>query len=296
MTDKEITDSSDKDVVKLTVENSSLNFEVEKKLANFLINLQHYEELSDTNIKVIQKCIKKINKKYYPNILKKEITLRLCFSMRSAYLKERIIKNYYILDKKRKKILYLYYEKNQDLLTISNHYKLSPLTVFRYILKATNGKKKYDKIKKDFKKHLSKRDYEQMNIGIEHDVVAPFDQDRIAELSQEFEEKLEKYLKDNGVKYKTQEMLQEEQTKQFGRPINTPDFLILSDLYINDKKINWIDAKNFYGAATFLIKKKLNKQTRKYIDKWGYGSVVFSLGYSSKLKHENILFLDYSLL
>ena len=284
------------ETIKLSVKNSSLSNEVEKKLANFLVNLQHFEELSDNNIQIIKKCIKKINNKYYPHLLKKEITLRLCFSIRSAYLKEKIIKNYHILDRKKKKILYLYSDKKQDILTIANHYQLSPLTVFRYILKNKYGKKKYEKIKKNFKKNLSERDYKEMNIGIQHDIIAPFDQDRIAELSQEFEEDLEKYLIKHDVKYKTQEMLQEEQTKAFGRPINTPDFLILSDLYINDKKINWIDAKNFYGASTFLIKKKLNKQTKKYIDKWGYGSVVFSLGYSSKLKHENILFLDYGLL
>ena len=43
--------------------------------------------------------------------------------------------------------------------------------------------------------------------------------------------------------------------KKYNKAINTPDFLILSNLEINGIKINWIDAKNFYGAYTYLIRK-----------------------------------------
>ena len=69
-------------------------------------------------------------------------------------------------------------------------------------------------------------------------------------------------METNKVRFKTQEDLTKEQMEKYGRPINTPDFLILSDFYINNKKINWIDAKNFYGANTFLIKKKLENRQK----------------------------------
>jgi len=44
-------------------------------------------------------------------------------------------------------------------------------------------------------------------------------------------------LDKNNIKYKTQEELVAEQIKNHGVPINTPDFLIKSDLYINGRKI-----------------------------------------------------------
>ena len=85
-----------------------------------------------------------------------------------------------------------------------------------------------------------------------------------------------------------------EQIEKYGKPINTPDFLILSDFYINNKKINWIDAKNFYGANTFLIRKKIKKQVRKYINEYGYGSIFFSLNFSSKLNFDNVLLINFN--
>ena len=88
-------------------------------------------------------------------------------------------------------------------------------------------------------------------------------------------------------------MLTEEQIKLYGKPINTPDFLILSDLFINDKKINWIDAKNFYGANTFLINKKIKKQVSKYINQYGFGCIMFSLNFSEKLKFNDVLLINF---
>jgi len=72
-----------------------------------------------------------------------------------------------------------------------------------------------------------------------------------------------------------------------------PDFLILDDLWINGQKINWIDAKNFYGLNTQYLKKRIKHQTKKYLDVWGSGSIIFSLGFSSGLKIPGILFIDY---
>ena len=97
----------------------------------------------------------------------------------------------------------------------------------------------------------------------------------------------------NKVSFKTQDQLVKEQTEQYGRPIITPDFLILSDLEINGQKIKWIDAKNFYGANTILIRKSINKQSYKYIKEYGTGTIIFSLGFSDALKFDNTLLLDY---
>ena len=111
-----------------------------------------------------------------------------------------------------------------------------------------------------------------------------------------FELEIRKFLIKNKIKFKTQNELTKEQIKKYGKAVNTPDFLILSDFYINDKKINWIDAKNFYGANTFLIKKNIQKQVPKYIDEYGFGSIMFSLNFSEKLHFDNVLLTSFHLL
>ena len=59
----------------------------------------------------------------------------------------------------------------------------------------------------------------------------------------------------------------------------------MEDFYINNKKINWIDAKNYYGANTTLIKKTIKKQMDKYNKEFGSGAIIFNLGYSSALNN-----------
>jgi hypothetical protein len=87
----------------------------------------------------------------------------------------------------------------------------------------------------------------------------------------------------------------DEQIKINGKPINTPDFLIKSQFVINGKKINWIDAKNFYGSNIKFIKTKINKQIVKYNQAYGSGCIIFSLGYNEKYKTlVNTMSLNYN--
>jgi hypothetical protein len=88
--------------------------------------------------------------------------------------------------------------------------------------------------------------------------------------------------------------LAKEQMKNNNYPTNTPDFFILDDLNINGVKINWIDAKNFYGSNCKFIKNKIKKQTDKYLKEWGSGSIIFKLGFNSKLNFPGILLINYN--
>jgi hypothetical protein len=130
-------------------------------------------------------------------------------------------------------------------------------------------------------------------LAIENDVYALIDQSQIQKDSEKFELDIKKILDQNNIKYKTQEELVVEQIKNHGMPINTPDFLIKSDLYINGRKINWIDAKNFYGSNVPFVSDKIKKQTEKYVKTWGPGSIIFSLGFNEKLHYNNIILIDY---
>ena len=63
-------------------------------------------------------------------------------------------------------------------------------------------------------------------------------------------------------------------------------------MYVNNKKVNWIDAKNFYGANTDFNKKNIKKQSKKYVEQLGNGCIIFKYGFSSKLNFKDIVLVN----
>jgi hypothetical protein len=88
--------------------------------------------------------------------------------------------------------------------------------------------------------------------------------------------------------------LTKEQIITHGKAFSTPDFLIESELLINGNQIKWIDAKNFYGSNINFVKSKINEQTKKYINNYGNGSIIFNLGFNDSYSNPNILFLSWN--
>ncbi len=220
----------------------------------------------------------------------KNLTKEVIVSIRNNYMRNYMIFNHKNLIKNSKKIIEDY-NNGMDVVKISGSYDISPLNILREVF----NKKYKNKLTKLIlnPKLLSTHDIKQLELAVENDVYALIDQSQIKKDSIGFEKDIENILIKNGVKFKTQDDLVEEQMKTHGKPINTPDFLIESDLYINGSKVNWIDAKNFYGANIPFVKDKIKKQTRKYLDTWGPGCIIFKLGFNEKLRFNNILMINY---
>lgn len=106
-----------------------------------------------------------------------------------------------------------------------------------------------------------------------------------AENANKFEKIIEEILINKGIKYKTQEMLTEQQKEKYGRAVSTPDFEIEHPVY------KWIDAKNFYGTDNLkFFWKKMREQIKKYP---GKGILVFSLGHRRGLNEiDNAIVTD----
>jgi hypothetical protein len=248
---------------------------LKKNFPDFFFRISKYEIL------YIQK---KIKKKF--NIF---ISSNIIKSIKSLYTKNYIIKNtskiYSLIDN-----ILIDYNNNVDILTISSLYKISPLHLLRLVFF-----KKYNiKISFPPNQKLNNFDIIQLFKAIKYDYYAPLNDNHVLKLSMQFEYKIEKILIKNNIKYKTQETLTKEQIKEYGRPINTPDFLIMSKVYINNIKINWIDAKNFYGANINFIKKKIIEQQTRYYNFYGSGCIIFNLGFNELLSNNNnILYISY---
>lgn len=274
-------------MTRLNIKINKISYKLEKKFAKAVIIKGNYKSLTD-------KQLNKINN--YIDKKKLNISLEDILSIRSSYMTIKIIKDSNRLKSLINKINKLY-KKGIKLSWISKKYDLSPILILKNILSSRYSK---DKIKDFFYgKHLDKLsefDLEQLNFAKENDIFNKVDQTEQLNNSKNFELEIQNFLVKNKIKFKTQNELTKEQIKKYGKAINTPDFLILSDFYINDKKINWIDAKNFYGANTFLIKNNIQKQISKYIDEYGFGSIIFNLNFSEKLHFDNVLLTSFHLL
>ena len=214
---------------------------------------------------------------------------KIIVSINSSFMKNYIIEHYNNLSKYSNNIIKGY--NNMDVLKLSEKYDLSPVSIIKLIFE-----KKYNvklsKIAKNIK-ILNDYDKKQLYTATSNDAYYTLDQTNQQHDAINFEKKVEEFLIKNNIKYSTQEQLAEEQIKKYGKAINTPDFFIKSEFSIDGKKIHWIDAKNFYGANIRFIKNKIIKQTKKYIDTYGDGCIVFNLGYNEMLKINNVLFVSY---
>lgn len=224
------------------------------------------------------------------NYNKYNITEEIIKSIRGSFVRNYMINMHNNIKKYSLKI-FKEYNKENNVLQLSKKYKVSPLNIIRFIF-TKKYSKKLTKIILD-KNLISTYDTKQLNLAIENDEYALINQNSILQESENFEKKIEKLLLKINVKYKTQNDLVLEQIKKYGKAINTPDFLIISDFYINNTKINWIDAKNYYGSNTNFLKLSLKKQISKYINEYGTGCVIYKLGFNSSLHFENIILLDY---
>ena len=271
-------------MTRLNIKINKISYKLEKKLAKAVIIKGNYKKLTD-------KQLDKLNNYIYKKKL--NVSLNDILSIRSAYMTIKIIKDSDKLESSINKINKLY-KKGIKLSWISKKFDLSPILILKNIFSSRYSKENI----KDFfyGKHLDKLnefDLEQLNFAKDNDIFNKVDQTEQLNNSKNFELKIHDFLIKNKVKFKTEKELTKEQLEKYGKAISTPDFLILSDFYINDKKINWIDAKNFYGANTFLIKKNIQKQVPKYINEYGYGCIIFSLNFSDKLHFDNVLLTSF---
>lgn len=274
-----------------SVEIIPLDYNIEKYICSKL-NLNPYKSYAKMSEKEIDYLYEKVINKFsntsitLPEYFCKEIIL----SIRANLMREHMIKTHKKVISFKLNII-KDYDNGMDILKLSTKYDGSPLNLMRLIFMDKYKNKLTQLIKKN--NIMNSRDKKQLDISISNDLYALINQDEILKKSCNFELKIQNKLDLLGIRYKTQEQLAKEQIKKSNIATNTPDFLILDDLFINGKKIKWIDAKNFYGLNTQYIIKRIKHQTKKYLDAWGAGSIIFNLGFCSELKINDILFIDY---
>jgi len=280
-----------KSEIDLKIKTNPLDSNIEKYICSKL-DLSPYKSYAKMSDKEINNLFEKIEAKYEnsPIQLPKYFCKEIILSIRANLMREHMIKMHKKVLSAKSKII-LDYNDGMNVLKLSSKYDGSPLNLLRLIFMDKYKKKLTQLIKKN--NILSLRDKKQLELSISNDLYALINQDEILKKSNNFEFLIQKILDLNGIKYKTQNQLAEEQIKKLNKAVNTPDFLILDNLTINGNKIKWIDAKNFYGLDNQYIRKRIKEQTKKYLNTWGLGAIIFNLGFCSELKLNDILFIDY---
>ena len=222
------------------------------------------------------------------------ITLEQALSLRAALNQEKSVYSHSKL-MRRSNELSRRYDSGESVIALSKRFDAPPVNTFRAILTGRGWTK--NRIKETLNKNpskLNKRDREQFELAESVDRVSSVNQTETQTAAEVFEEILCSYFESVGVRFRRQEELLREQTKQEGRAILTPDLLLLDDVRINGVPCAWIDAKHFFGADLKFPKKKTQKQVDRYVAEYGQGALVYRHGFCEGLRLRGAIKLDSS--
>jgi len=271
-------------MVNINIDTTPLSSNDEDIIKRYAIRSGHYEAIGQSEK---ANLIKMLHSDENITVLPE-----LFDSIRSAHIKNKIIMRHTKL-KHNTSHLYKLFKLGKKIMDLTLKYDFPPMAIIRQFLMLKNSKQNVKELLKNPSKIPDEKLRNEIKMIEENrlDVFVTLDQSTTQDYAEAFEVDMGKFLRQNDIKFKTQDELSQEQISKHGKAINTPDFLIESDLTINGKKINWIDAKNFYGADTWMINKSITKQTKKYVDEWGSGAIWFSLGFSEKLTINSNVYL-----
>jgi hypothetical protein len=217
----------------------------------------------------------------------------LAWSIYKMLLREKTMKRHKLMMKQSKLIINAY-SNGKDLKDLVRKFDFPPSLIMRLLLKNYYRVKNDNVIKEILKgdvRLMKKYDIPEadVNFASEEDVIAGVDQTMASTRANDYEEYLAEFLRSHNVKFVTQSEIIDKAKKQGITPHATPDFLFISKVSINGKRIYWMDAKHSYGMNIPIVKSSLEKQMKKYINLWGQGAIVFSAGFSNELSIKNVI-------
>ena len=222
------------------------------------------------------------------------ISLEQALSLRAALNQEKAVFSHGRLQRRAREMLRKY-DGGESVLSLSKRYDFPPVNLFRAILSARNwSKNRIKETLRDADKKLNKRDLAEFRKAEAEDRVTHVNQAETHHAADLFEKVLCDHFTANGVRFRTQTELLKEQVESEGRPVRTPDLLMLDHVEINGVPVAWIDAKHFYGAGLSFQRKKTQKQVNRYAEEWGHGAIIYRHGFCDGLKLRGAILLDAS--
>ena len=225
---------------------------------------------------------------------KRPITLEQALSLRAALNQEKAVFSHGRLQRRAQEMLRKY-EAGESVVSLSKRYDFPPVNLFRAILSARNwSKNRIKETLREPERKLNARDLKEFRKAEAEDRVTHVNQSETHHAADLFEKVLCDHFEANDVRFRTQTDLLKEQVEAEGRPVRTPDLLMLDHVEINGVPVAWIDAKHFYGANLSFQRKKTQKQVNRYVEEWGHGAIIYRHGFCDGLKLKGAILLDAS--
>lgn len=216
-------------------------------------------------------------------------------SARGVIIKEKIIHSVTRMNKHIAEIAQEY-DHGRNILQLSAEYNFAPIGLLRGIF--LHKRMDASIIYNIFVKHqepaiyLNGRDREQYLIAFAHDAENSINQQVIADKAARNESLFIEFFRNIGISLYEQSELVAEQVLEHGRAQLTPDILFRDTVYINGRKITWIDYKDYIGTDIKFLYKSNTAQADKYAKKWGLGALCFRHSYIDGLSINSAILLD----
>ncbi len=261
-------------------ENNPVALKTEAMLATKVVRRGEFGWLSNERVNEIGKMVDDL-----------DMTLDQALSLRSALLQQKTVYSHGQLQARGKAIIRLYRE-GMSIVDLSKKFDFPPMNVFRVVLKEMGWSKSRIKETLRSPSKFKERERNEFKAAEDADRVSNVDQSETHVRADLFEEILADWFENQGVRVRRQGEMVKEQMKEHGRPVNTPDLLFLDHVEINGEPVAWIDAKHFYGADVNFQRKKIVKQSGRYVDSWGQGALVFRHGFCENVHIPGTVLLD----
>jgi hypothetical protein len=282
--------SRDDHIYKIIWPMTPIKYGAFKSVTKWFIRHSNYAPMIKAKSNTMSNVLGTINKKYNT-----ALTMQQILSIRNIVIKYKIVSNYQRMNNIISEIA-TKYKGGMHILDISKIYDFPPLNLLRGILIFLN----YDEPtiynifsgKCAAETLLSGRDLDQFKIAEKNDATNIINQQIIVKIAYANEDRLVNYFKTLGIRIKTQNDLIDEQHKKFGRAIITPDILFIDEVYINGRRVHWLEYKDYAGTTVGFLYRSNIAQTTKYVKKWGPGAICYRHSYVDNMNIPNVMMLD----
>lgn len=267
-----------------------VNARAYSRIASYVRSIRNYGPMTRGRAAIFRAFIVRVNARYGSSI-----SIDQAISIRNLALKDKIIKNYARVNGSMDEIARAY-RGGAGVLDLSQKYDFPPLGLLRGVFLKMGydaGRLRAlfaDKMRPD--DVLGRRDAQQFRLAERNDAESTFNQQEVARVALENENRFVDYFRNLRVGLRTQDDLVAEQTREYGKPILTPDVLFTEDVYINGRPVKWIDYKDYVGTDVKFILSSNLAQAAKYHAKWGPGAICYRYGFVDGLHLPGAILLD----
>lgn len=194
------------------------------------------------------------------------VTDHVATHIRRIVLKEKIISRQAEL-RKITPDLARRYTAGDNIAQLATEFDHSPLAVFRAVVGHHVDTTK-----------LAGRDLEQFREASALDAESAVVQRRIADEAATAENEFVAKLRSLGVGMRTQDDLVAEQVAAYGRAVCTPDVLFTDKVWVNGRRIFWIDFKNYTATPARFLLESNRDQAGRYFARFGPGALAYGAG------------------